>query len=82
MEVFTSGQELKAARALAGVTQAQIARESGIHQNTMQYWEKRKNTSGMHPRLRLAVSRSFARRGVYFIGQDRIGVYLGPRYER
>ena len=38
-----SGRHLKAARTLAGLTQAQLADAAGLHQNSVKYWER---TSG------------------------------------
>lgn len=39
--MITSGRQIKAARALAGLDQASLARLAGLHRNAVVYWERR-----------------------------------------
>jgi len=36
-----TGKQIKAARALLGVSQVQLARRAGVHANSVKYWEAR-----------------------------------------
>jgi hypothetical protein len=38
---IVSGRQLRAARVLAGLTQAQLAAAAGHHENACRYWESR-----------------------------------------
>src|SRR5262245_59410421 len=39
MSNIVSGRQIRAARMLAGLTQADLARETGCHPRSVQYWE-------------------------------------------
>ena len=39
--MITSGRQIKAARALAGIDQSALAAAAGIHRNAVVYWEAR-----------------------------------------
>ena len=39
MAVFADGSHLKAARILARMSRAELARASGLHPNSIKYWE-------------------------------------------
>ena len=39
--MITSGRQIKAARALAGLDQSKLAVAAGIHRNAVAYWEAR-----------------------------------------
>lgn len=43
-----SGRHLAAARILAGLTQAQVAKASGLHRNAVSYWERRSAIGRSH----------------------------------
>src|SRR4051794_7273366 len=40
---IVSGWQLRAARVLAGLTQAQLAQQAGFHERACRYWEARGN---------------------------------------
>lgn len=72
---FRTGRELQAARTLAGVTQAQLAKEAGCHAKTIAYWERRGDARSMHHRD--VITTAFARYGVFFLPGDLPGMRLG-----
>jgi transcriptional regulator with XRE-family HTH domain len=41
MSSIVSGRQLRAARVLAGLTQAQLAAATGFHERACRYWESR-----------------------------------------
>ncbi len=41
MPSIVSGRQLRAARVLAGLTQAQLAAKAGFHERACRYWEGR-----------------------------------------
>ena len=43
MTAFLDGSHLKAARVLAGLTQADLAVLAGLHPNAVKYWERASN---------------------------------------
>ena len=43
MSNIVSGRQIRAARMLAGLTQAELAREAGCHPRSVRYWESKGN---------------------------------------
>ena len=41
MSNIVSGRQIRAARMLAGLTQADVAREAGCHPRSVRYWENK-----------------------------------------
>ena len=41
MSNIVSGRQIRAARTLAGLTQAELARENGCHPRSVRYWESK-----------------------------------------
>ena len=41
MSNIVSGRQIRAARMLAGLTQADLAREAGCHPRSVRYWENK-----------------------------------------
>jgi transcriptional regulator with XRE-family HTH domain len=41
MNNIVSGRQIRAARVLAGLTQAELAREAGCHPRSVRYWESK-----------------------------------------
>jgi transcriptional regulator with XRE-family HTH domain len=41
MSNLVSGRQIRAARMLAGLTQAELARETGCHPRSVRYWESK-----------------------------------------
>ena len=41
MTNIVSGRQIRAARMLAGLTQAELAREAGYHPRSVRYWESK-----------------------------------------
>ena len=57
-----NGKHLRAARTLAGLTQRQLAAESGLHRNSVKLWENRPDRIGGHAVS--AMVNALGRRGV------------------
>lgn len=75
--MLTTGNQLKAARALAGVDQINLAKRAGVNPNTIRSME----ASGAGPIAGRAVTVQAVQRamevaGIEFLGQDRPGVRL------
>lgn len=74
MSNIRCGAQLKAARALLGMTQKDLAAATGLHHNSIRYLEAQKNvTTGYSSRL---VEEAFARRGVVFFVSPSPGVRM------
>ncbi|MFG1263632.1 helix-turn-helix transcriptional regulator [Xanthobacter aminoxidans] len=75
--MLTTGNQLKAARALAGLDQSELARRAGVNINTIGAMEKRGPemlTSGLDKIT--AVMRALEDAGVEFLNHGRPGVRL------
>jgi transcriptional regulator with XRE-family HTH domain len=75
--MLTTGNQLKAARALAGLDQKALATSAGINVNTVSKMEKRGDqmlTSGLDTVA--AVMRTLEGAGVEFLNQGGLGVKL------
>ncbi|OWK26315.1 hypothetical protein AJ87_03125 [Rhizobium yanglingense] len=75
--MLTTGNQLKAARALAGIEQIEVASAAGIHVNTIRAME----ASGPAPiagrsQNVQAVQRALEQRGVEFLNHGQPGVRL------
>lgn len=78
--MLTTGNQLKAARVLAGVEQATLAARAGLHINTIKAMERRGHemlTSGLDT-IR-AVMQVLEAEGIEFLNHGRPGVRLGQR---
>ena len=73
-EWITTGKQLKAARALAGLSQKQLAAEAGLHFSSIAYLEKQNRITAWHsPKL---IAEVMARHGVEFIQTPGPGVCM------
>lgn len=75
--MLTTGNQLKAARALAGLDQGELARRAGVNINTIGAMEKRGAemlTSGLDKIT--AVMRALEEAGVEFLNHGQPGVRL------
>jgi transcriptional regulator with XRE-family HTH domain len=75
--LLKTGNQLRAARVLAGLTQSELARRSGIHANSISAMEKRgakRLTSGLET-ITEVVS-ALESLGIEFTNGDAIGVRL------
>lgn len=75
--MLTTGNQLKAARALAGLDQGELARRAGVNVNTIGAMEKRGAemlTSGLDKIT--AVMRALEEAGVEFLNHGQPGVRL------
>lgn len=75
--MLTTGNQLKAARALAGLDQGELARRAGVNINTIGAMEKRGTemlTSGLDKIT--AVMRALEEAGVEFLNHGQPGVRL------
>jgi len=65
-------RQLKAARALAGLTQAGLGAAIGVHERQIRFWERRIPSN---PRKRLMIEQALAERGVELTAHP-VGVRL------
>lgn len=75
--MLTTGNQLKAARALAGLDQGELARRAGVNINTIGAMEKRGSemlTSGLDKIT--AVMRALEEAGIEFLNHGQPGVRL------
>lgn len=75
--MLTTGNQLKAARALIGVEQKEIADAAGVHVNTIRSME----ASGLEPiagraQNVQAVQRALEQKGIEFLNHGRPGVRI------
>ena len=65
MTNIVSGRQLRAARVLAGLSQAELATESGFNPRAAKYWERRENELPTSvPDTLAAIERTLRRHGV------------------
>ena len=75
--MLTTGNQLKAARALVGMTQVELAKASGVDAQTIHRMESRraeKLTSGLDTILK--ITRALEKKGVEFTNHGKAGVRL------
>jgi transcriptional regulator with XRE-family HTH domain len=78
--LLSTGNQLRAARALAGLTQSELAKRCGMHINSISAMEKRGTkslTSGLDTLNE--VVRALESLGIEFTNGDVIGVRLHPK---
>lgn len=78
--MLTTGNQLRAARALAGIEQGVLAKEAGLSTNTISAMEKRGDqmlVSGLDT-IR-AVMNALEARGIEFLNHGQPGVRLKPK---
>ena len=81
--MITIGTQIRAARALLGLSQTALARQSLLHENAVAYWEKQVTLpKGAEPyavgNMRIVLESL----GVVFIGERSPGVRLRRRGKR
>jgi transcriptional regulator with XRE-family HTH domain len=78
--MLTTGNQLKAARALAGIEQVELARAAGVHVNTVRSMEA-SGSSGIAGRAAnvQAVQRALEAAGIEFLNHGNPGVRLLAR---
>jgi transcriptional regulator with XRE-family HTH domain len=77
MSNIVSGRQMRAARMLAGLTQAQLARAAGCHPRSVRYWESK----GSNPPSNVAstlngIEQALIRYGVIAFSTPTVGVRL------
>ena len=77
MSNIISGRQIRAARMLAGLTQAELAREAGCHPRSVRYWENK----GSNPPTNVAstldsIEQALKRHGVKAFSTPTPGVRL------
>ena len=70
---LVSCRQLKAARALAGLTQRGLAQEIGVDERQIRFWERRIPTS---PKKRASITRALGVHGIVCLSKPSIGVCL------
>jgi transcriptional regulator with XRE-family HTH domain len=73
------GRQLAAARALAGITQEQLAERAGLHVNSIRYMERQPRITTGHSSERAA--EALANEGVIFFTLPTCGIRLKPHGE-
>jgi transcriptional regulator with XRE-family HTH domain len=77
MTNIVSGRQLRAARVLAGLTQAELATESGFNPRAAKYWERRENESPTSvPDTLAAIEGTLRRHGVEVFSSPTPGARL------
>jgi len=71
--VLVSCRQLKAARALAGLTQRGLAQAIGVDERQIRFWERRIPTS---PKKRATIKQALQTHGVIFSSHPSVGVSL------
>ncbi len=70
---LVSRRQLKAARALAGLTQRGLAQAIGVDERQIRFWERRIPTS---PKKRATITRALNAYGVKLLSYPSVGVSL------
>ena len=74
---LVSGTQLRAARAMAGMTQRALAASLGIDERKVRFWERRRNSLPTNSVNSIRVQKVFAERRVVLIGEP-VGVIQLP----
>ena len=69
MRNLVSGTQLRAARAMAGMTQRDLAAALGIDERNVRFWERRKDSPPTNAVNSLRILKVFASRGVVLVGE-------------
>lgn len=80
--MLTTGAQIKAARALIGWSQADLAHAAGLHENAVAYWEAKASIrcSRFHSNAGSSrIMRALAEVGVTFIAEPGPGVCFGAK---
>jgi len=76
---IVSGRQLRAARVLAGLTQAQLAQQAGFHERACRYWEARGDAPPTTtPSSLERIEAALARNGVTVFRDPTPGTRLTP----
>jgi transcriptional regulator with XRE-family HTH domain len=77
MSNIVSGRQIRAARMLAGLTQAELAREAGCHPRSVRYWESKDTDAPTNVASTLdSIEQALSRYGVIAFSTPRPGVRL------
>jgi DNA-binding transcriptional regulator YiaG len=77
MSGIVSGHQLRAARVLAGLTQAELARAAGCHSRSVRYWESKGNNLPTNVVSTLdSIEQALNRHGVVAFSTPTAGVRL------
>jgi transcriptional regulator with XRE-family HTH domain len=80
---IVSGNQIRAARGLADISQAELAAAAGVDPRSVRYWEAKGDRCPTMISVSLAsIERAFKRYGVEFIGGNRPGVVSMTCVER
>lgn len=77
--MFISGNQIRAARALIGWGQGELAARAGLHRNAVVYWETRERFSDRENRVPVGLQRiadALEQAGVVAISQPAPGVIV------
>jgi transcriptional regulator with XRE-family HTH domain len=75
MPNLVSTKQLKAARALAGLTQDQLGAAMGLNGRMVRFWERRIPTN---PRKLVRLEQALMARGVVVFSEPSVGAMLRP----
>jgi transcriptional regulator with XRE-family HTH domain len=77
MSNIVSGRQIRAARILAGLTQAELAQETGYHPRAVRYWENKGNSPPTNVAFTLdRIEEALIRYGVIPFSTPTAGVRL------
>jgi transcriptional regulator with XRE-family HTH domain len=77
MSNLVSGRQIRAARMLAGLTQAELARATGCHPRSVRYWESKGNNLPTNVASTLdSIEQALNRHGVIAFSTPTPGVRL------
>jgi transcriptional regulator with XRE-family HTH domain len=80
MSDIVSGRQLRAARVLAGLTQAQLAAATGFHERACRYWESRgENPPTSVPSTLEKIGAALEARGVVAFSEPTPGVRIAEK---
>jgi DNA-binding XRE family transcriptional regulator len=78
--MLSTGNQLRAARALLDMDQGTLAKAADVNVNTIRNMEASKDeTIGANNQTMVAVQKALERAGVEFLNHDQPGVRLKPR---
>ena len=74
-KAFVTGRQLRAARALAGWSQAALGAQIGVNERQIRFLERRSETRRTSTRFDAAIARTFRTAGIELLNEP-VGVYV------
>lgn len=80
--MFVTGAQIRAARALAGMLQTDLAAASNIHAQALRYWERRAAIPRREPYAVRQIRKALEQRGIKVFTDPAPGVCFSPPVPR